>query len=108
MKSRREEMRNVWCNEGSPKGYEPGSMQELPPYHQSGGKSPYSSASSPPQLHHSGYHHLGNSSPGFSLIPSLNMASLDKDDIAEESRDSESPISDVEITDDWKFSRLFF
>lgn len=104
MKTRRDEMRNVWCNDGS-KGFEPGSMQELPPYHQQTGK-PFPSSNSPPPHRGSSSGGMGGGlsygvSPGFSLIPSLNMmGSLDKDDIVEESRDSESPISDVEITDD--------
>ena len=97
MKNRREEMRNVWCNDGSGKYDQDGNMQDLPPYQQSKSLSSPppsgSSISSPP-------HHSTFNPHGFSLIPSLNMASLDKDDIAEESRDSESPISDVEITDD--------
>ena len=119
MKTRREEMRNVWCNEGGNDSNGSGapakspydqqlssaaaaaSLQELPPYSHHHSKSP-------PTSHHHPHHFAalssfgggGGTAAGFSLIPSLNLASLDKDDIAEESRDSESPISDVEITDD--------
>ena len=66
MKTRREEMRQLWCQDGSPGS----GLSVSPP---------------PPPLHSSGVQ--------FSLTP-LNITEYEGRD---ESRDSESPISDVEI-----------
>ena len=89
MKNRREEMRQLWCQEGgNPQHFE----TQSPSFHSPG------DSVRPNQLNLSP---LPHSSPSmqFSLTP-LNITEQNGDPYEghDESRDSESPISDVEIT----------
>ena len=95
MKTRRDEMRNIWCTD-STKSFEKQPLPSpayLPPYSTSP-SFPANYATAAPNFAAASPNFAAVGHHGFSLTP-LNI--IEKDDLIE-SRDSESPISDVEIT----------